>query len=160
MAYEFGGYGAIAWLAPPRGWLGAARAAVSARTGGSSPEPYASLNLGRMTQDDPARVAENDRRWRDALRLPDGIARARLEHGSRCLVADSPGVYEACDGLLTSARGLPLWITVADCYPVFLVAAVGVDADGLEEVCLLGADIPHLETLGMAEVLVDHLASC
>ncbi|HEV7717006.1 MAG TPA: laccase domain-containing protein, partial [Steroidobacteraceae bacterium] len=53
------------WAAAPR-----VRAAMTLRTGGVSAFPYDSLNLGTHVGDDPAAVAENRRRVREALSLP------------------------------------------------------------------------------------------
>ncbi len=49
--------------------LPGARVAFSTRQGGVSDGPYRSLNLGLMTDDDPARVGENHRRLADAVEL-------------------------------------------------------------------------------------------
>jgi polyphenol oxidase len=120
MGHNFGSYGEIGWVTPPQGWLRGAQAAVSLRPGGSSPPPYESLNLGRSAGDDLTRVTENERRWALALRLPGPAAMARLEHATRCVPVDAPGIYKPCDGLVTDRPNLPLWLTVADCFPLFV----------------------------------------
>ncbi len=122
MGHEFGSYGEIAWVAPPRGWLGDAQTAVSLRVSGTSPPPYGSLNLGRSAGDDPTCVSKNEQRWTAALRLRGTAAKARLEHGTRCVSVDAPGIYEPCDGLMTARQDLPLWLTIADCFPLFVAA--------------------------------------
>lgn len=122
MGHEFGSYGEIGWVGPPRGWLGGARAAVSLRAGGASPPPYQSLNLGRSAGDDPDLVSENARRWSGALGYPGPAAKARLEHGTRCVSVETPGTYDPCDGLLTARHDLPLFLTVADCIPLFVAS--------------------------------------
>ena len=96
--------------------------ALSLRSGGSSDHPFRSLNLGRSAGDDIERVEENERLWQIARGLPGPPARARLDHGTRSTRVDRPGVYGPFDALLTREFALPLWVTVADCYPVFLVA--------------------------------------
>src|SRR5262245_11673846 len=51
--------------------------AFSTRRGGVSPPPFDSLNLGRSTDDDPAAVAENRRRFLSSLDLdPERVATA------------------------------------------------------------------------------------
>lgn len=114
--------GPVGWIEPPRGWLGPARAVVSCRTGGVSGFPFGSLNLGYSAGDSASLVAENEKRFAAAVGMPGPAAKARLEHGVASRVVEAPGVYTFYDALLTSTPGLPLWITVADCLPVFLAA--------------------------------------
>jgi polyphenol oxidase len=122
MGHKIDSYGGIGWVGPPTGWFPEAHAAVSLRTGGVSRPPFGSLNLGRSAGDDLLCVAENEKRLTGALHLPDGLARARLEHGTRCVVVEAPGSYDPCDGLATSREGLPLYLTVGDCVPLFATA--------------------------------------
>lgn len=109
--------------APP--WL---CAAFTSRLGGVSSGPWAQLNLGRSTGDDPRAVQENRRRvlaatgeaWR-------WVAGARQVHGSGVALADpasswSPDQPPAADGLVATEPGVLLWLTFADCVPVFLWA--------------------------------------
>jgi len=70
------------------------------------------------------------KRWRDLLRLSgfNSVIYARQVHGTKVLVHETPdaGVHEAdetADGHVTSAVGLLVAITVADCVPVYLVDA-------------------------------------
>jgi polyphenol oxidase len=122
MGYEFGSYGEIGWIGPAKGWFDETSAAVSLRAGGVSLPPFESLNLGRMSGDDPARVAENEGRWASARGIPTPYAKARLVHGTQCITVAASGIFDSCDGLLTDRSGLPLWITVADCVPLFVQA--------------------------------------
>ncbi|HEX2391751.1 MAG TPA: polyphenol oxidase family protein [Solirubrobacterales bacterium] len=63
--------------------LGTGRAAFSTRLGGVSEAPFDRLNLGVLTDDDAAAVAENRRRLAAALGLaPERIAFARQVHGT------------------------------------------------------------------------------
>ena len=114
--------GGIRCLAPPVGWLGGASALLSLRDGGISPPPFDTLNLGRSVGDAPELVSENENRLASCFGLPGSPARARLEHGTRCMRVTQPGTYGPLDALLTNLRNLPLWLTVADCLPVYLVA--------------------------------------
>ncbi len=151
MGHGFGSDGEIRWVAAPPGLLGAARAVLSLRSGGVSERPFGTLNLGHSAGDDLARVGENERRLAAALQLPGPPARARLEHGTRCIHVDAPGTYAPCDGLLTATSGLPLWLTVADCVPVFLTA--GSDWIGLLHCGWRGT------AAGAVQVMVDALAA-
>ncbi|MDM7913984.1 MAG: laccase domain-containing protein, partial [Candidatus Eisenbacteria bacterium] len=119
--------GEISWIEPPAGWLEGARAGLSCRSGGTSESPYHSLNLGRSAGDAIESIEQNEKRFVEAMQLPQLPAKAKLEHGDRPLWVDRPGVYGWFDALLTSEPRLPLWLTVADCVPVFLAGpgAVG-----------------------------------
>jgi polyphenol oxidase len=128
----------------PAGHLGAISAAVTERCGGTSVAPFGSLNLGRSTPDLPEAVAANERRVLESLQLCDRVARLRLEHGNRCLEVSSPGLYGPADALLTTRPELILWLTVADCFPLILVAGT---------VRALG----HCGWRGVAEGLVENL---
>ncbi len=60
-----------------------ARVAFSARVGGVSAQPFDSLNLGILTDDEPRVVAENRVRLAAALGLdPKRIAIGRQVHGA------------------------------------------------------------------------------
>jgi polyphenol oxidase len=93
---------------------------MSLRIGGASPEPLG-MNLSYGVGDDPANVAENRRRFF----LPLGFTESQSAiphqcHSNNVQLVSGPGSYEACDGLVTRKKGLPLVVTVADCLPVIL----------------------------------------
>ena len=97
--------------------LPGATALFTTRRGGVSQGPYASLNLGLWTDDDPAHVHEN----RERVRQETGaqrLAQGRQVHGTRVIV-DGDGVQEA-DGQVRTARGVAAMVLVADCLPVAL----------------------------------------
>jgi YfiH family protein len=109
------------------------RVAFSTRRGGVSEGPYESLNLGILTDDDQARVAEN----RDLLAADIGVEPERVAMGWQVHGADlrewaeapsgggyaSPGAeLEKVDGHVTGVPGLGLLVLVADCLPVALIA--------------------------------------
>ncbi|HVY82899.1 MAG TPA: laccase domain-containing protein [Steroidobacteraceae bacterium] len=73
------------WPAPAR-----VRAAITLRTGGVSFAPYDTLNLGAHVGDDPAAVAENRRRVRDALHLPSEPVWLEQIHGTDVAILDEP----------------------------------------------------------------------
>ncbi len=131
----------LAWLA----WeCAGVAAAFPTRGGGVSPAPFDSLNLGLSVADAPAHVLENRRRWCDALGVPQGrLVVPGQVHGSRLAwvgeaeagrgAFGSADVLAAHDGLLTSAPGLGLCISYADCVPV-VIAARGADGPALATV--------------------------
>jgi YfiH family protein len=109
------------------------RAAFSTRAGGVSEGPYESLNLGILTDDDQARVAQN--RTLAAREL--GLEAERIAMGWQVHGADirewgappdgggyaSPGAQlERVDGHATELTDVGLLVLVADCLPVALIA--------------------------------------
>lgn len=89
------------------------------RTGGVSPAPWDSLNLGGAVGDAPARVEENWRRLEVATGL--GFARVRQVHGARVIRADEPcAAAEEADAVVSLRPGLAACVSVADCVPVLL----------------------------------------
>jgi YfiH family protein len=97
--------------------LPGAHVRFTARAGGVSDGPYAALNLGRWTDDDPAAVAENRRRAAGGRPL----AFARQVHGTRVVVADgatADDAIAAADGVVTRAAGVAALVLTADCLPV------------------------------------------
>ena len=109
------------------------RVAFSTRQDGVSEGPYESLNLGILTDDDQARVAENRTLVASGVGLdPERVAMGWQVHGADLREwgeAPSGGGYaspgaelEKVDGHLTSVRGLGLLVIVADCLPIALMA--------------------------------------
>ncbi len=91
------------------------------RVGGVSEGPYASLNLGRKSGDDPERADENRRIACAAVGADiEKLALNFQVHSSRVLPA-APGMRsEHADGLWTDEPGLPILAMSADCLPVVL----------------------------------------
>lgn len=123
-----GGVSLLSWPALAASGLDAA---VTARSGGTSSGPYATLNLSLSVGDDPACVLENRRRLAAAFGArPDGFVFARQVHGAGVRVvtgADAGrgalGLDDAVpdvDALVTQTPGLVLAILTADCVPVVL----------------------------------------
>jgi YfiH family protein len=103
--------------------LPGARAVFSTRQGGVSEGPFASLNLGKLTDDAPENVAENRIRLaRSAGMAPDAIVFGRQVHGAEIREWEGPaeGDPPEVDGHTTVQRGLAMLVFVADCYPVAL----------------------------------------
>jgi hypothetical protein len=114
----------IRWDAP--GYV----VAFTTRDGGVSEGPYASLNLGRKTDDDPERTEENRRIACVALGAdPAKLAHNYQVHGSRVVPA-VPGrrSLDEADGLWTDEPNVPLFVMTADCVPIALVRADGTPA--------------------------------
>ena len=98
----------------------------STREGGVSEGPYASLNLGRATADEPERVDENRRRLcAEAGAQPEALAMNYQHHSADVLRARAGSRGERGDGLWTEERGLPVLALAADCLPIALARANG-----------------------------------
>ena len=106
-------------------------AAVTARGGGVSSGPYATLNLSLSVGDDPARVLENRRRLAAALGAgPDGFVFASQVHGAGVRIVGEAdrgsGAFTLddaiadTDALVTMSPGVVLAILTADCVPIVL----------------------------------------
>jgi polyphenol oxidase len=106
-------------------------AAFTERTGGVSPAPYDSLNLGFGTGDQPSRVRRNRRRVAASLDVPP-FASARQVHGVRTVrvgarragagFEDPAAGLPPADVLVTAGRGIPLAVLTADCVPVVMAS--------------------------------------
>lgn len=102
-------------------------AAFTLRSGGVSAAPFDSLNLGIHVGDQEAAVAENRRRVRTQLRLPQEPAWMEQVHGTAVRDLDAPGPATgiAADVALTRRAGPVCVVQVADCLPVLLAARDG-----------------------------------
>ena len=112
---------AASWLIPDWPAPTAVRAVVTTRCHGVSRAPYASLNLGARTGDRPDHVAENRRRLRAGLNLPEEPRWLCQVHGVR-VVAGEVVTRDAtrADAVWTAHTGIVCAIQTADCLPVFL----------------------------------------
>jgi hypothetical protein len=127
--------------------LGRGRAAFSTRLGGVSEAPFDRLNLGLLTDDAAAAVAENRQRLAAALGFPpERIAFALQVHGADLLSQEGPGAWPArsfappdgkavanpadglpeADGQIVTRPGWAGLVFVADCLPVALAGPGGV----------------------------------
>jgi YfiH family protein len=115
-------------------------AAFTDRTGGVSLPPYESLNLGKTDADDPAAVAENFARLREAIGV-ERVVTCWQTHSSDVLEVDEdflsgwrpgselgaalPGQasLRKADALVTTLPRVALCVRVADCVPVLLADA-------------------------------------
>jgi len=79
------------------------------------------LNFGINTEEEDQVVSENYNHLFDHLGWKQQkIALARQVHGNRIAGVEQPGIYENCDGLVTTRPDLPLGIQVADCAAVLV----------------------------------------
>jgi YfiH family protein len=99
----------------PHGFLG--------RRGGISTGLYAGLNVGTGSDDDPAIIAENRARARDAV-LPGAILLNPYQvHSADCVTVTGPwdeSLRPHADAVVTDRPGIALGILTADCAPVLL----------------------------------------
>ncbi len=100
------------------------RHAFFTRLGGVSEGPYASLNAGFGSGDDPVRVAENRRRAMTVLGCTaDRLNTAYQVHGAEVARAEHAWARDEApraDALVTDRPGLALGVLTADCLPVLL----------------------------------------
>ena len=143
--------------------LGDARVLFTTRHGGVSEGPFASLNLGERTGDDPEAVAANHDRLRE---LAGGTALARCSqvHGREVLRRSTlpDGERPQADGIATNVPGVAALVLTADCLPVALSApgavamvhagwrglAAGVLDEGVAALRDVGAGGPVVAAIG------------
>jgi polyphenol oxidase len=107
----------ISWEPPG----GAYRVAFSTRRGGVSEGWFDSLNLGLMTHDEPANVAENRRRLCEAAGAEVArLAMNRQVHAATVHRAEAGELGRDGDGLWTDEPGVPMMKVTADCLPIAL----------------------------------------
>jgi purine-nucleoside/S-methyl-5'-thioadenosine phosphorylase / adenosine deaminase len=110
-----------------------ARAVFSSARGGVSEGPYASLNLGLLTEDAPENVAENRRRLGTFIGHPwPRLCYGRQVHGATVRRATEPPSeqrpYTHEDGQATALTDAAAIVFVADCLPVLLASEGAVAA--------------------------------
>src|SRR5438034_5882304 len=126
-------------LPPPFAWEGdhigiglpAARVLFTTRRGGVSNGPWATLNLGLWTDDDPACVSANRDRLADLFGIERGrFAQGRQVHGTgvrRVVAPPAPDEQPAdADGQATALAGVAAVALVADCLPIALAGGEAV----------------------------------
>jgi YfiH family protein len=106
------------------------RAVFTLRSGGVSAPPYDSLNLAAHVGDEARAVAENRRRLRTQLRLPEEPAWMEQVHGIDVLDLDAastaaPASSPRADAAFTRRNGRVCAVQVADCLPVLLAVRDG-----------------------------------
>lgn len=114
--------------------LAGGRVVFTTRRGGHSTGPYESLNLGRLTDDDPGAVERNRKQLETDLRVRLGYV--HQVHGGdvhrlSASTADhaTPDRVETLwrgDGLVTDERDLAPTVLTADCLPIAIIGASSV----------------------------------
>ena len=124
----------IPWL---EARLDGAVAVFSTRQGGASVGPYASLNLGWITGDEPDRVRENRLRLAGAAGFdPERTLTGFQVHGAEVVrhsrppdgapYLRAPDEPLEADGHAAAEAGIAALVLVADCLPVALAGPAGV----------------------------------
>jgi polyphenol oxidase len=94
------------------------------RTGGVSEGIFASLNCGRGSGDDRAKVEENRRRAAEALGVtPERLIGPRQCHSAKAVAVHAPWPASEppdADAVVTATPGLALGVLTADCAPILL----------------------------------------
>jgi YfiH family protein len=150
--------------------LRGARAVFTTRRGGfSAKAPYASMNLGRLTDDDPDAVDRNRASLQDKLGV--SLAHIRQVHGTavRRLATEPPPVppgrpvqLPEFDGQATALAGVAPMVLVADCLPIAVAGggavamlhagwrglAGGIVAEGVKALSELGDGGPLQAAIG------------
>jgi len=133
LRWQDGASPVLRWVGAPAG----VSVAFSGRRGGVSDGAFSSLNLGALTADQPANVAENRRRLVDAVGGEGETATMAWQvHGAdvREVTAEpSSGIFlrpgeepfPKSDGLVTSVPGRTMTLLTADCLPIAIARADG-----------------------------------
>lgn len=93
------------------------------RTGGCSPAPWASLNLGDHVGDDPQRVATN--RAELVSHLPAEPCWLRQVHGTQTVDAAQAAKNSEADAAFARQSGVVCAVMTADCLPVLFCDRAG-----------------------------------
>ena len=97
------------------------RALQTTRHGGISQEPFATLNLGHNTSDNPANVLQNRRTLCSRIGIDlSSLVMADQVHGTKVYHAIEGGHHTGYDALITDRKNVFLCIFTADCFPVLL----------------------------------------
>ena len=123
----------LRWTGAPAG----VSVGFSGRRGGVSDGPFSSLNLGALTADEPANVAENRRRVVAAV---DGdgetatmawqvhgadVREVTAEPSSGIFLRPGEEPFPKSDGLVTSVPGRTMTLLTADCLPIAIARPDG-----------------------------------
>jgi YfiH family protein len=143
--------------------LPGARAVFTTRRGGVSAGPYESLNLGILTDDDPALVQANRRSLADAFGVSPAFVRQVHENRVQVIthavpVGDDGAEPTAADGVATALPGCAPMVLAADCLPIAIagggaVAMVHAGWPGLAK-GVVGAGLAAVREVGHVAPLV------
>ncbi len=102
------------------------RAVSTARAGGASKAPYASLNLGTHVGDRTDAVNANRKLLSDHLGLTDHPRWLNQVHGNMIVSAEDVVTPVSADGSITSALQVVCAVMTADCLPILLCDNSGI----------------------------------
>lgn len=111
------------WIVPDWPAPAAVKALITTRAGGVSRGPFASMNLGLRTTDDPRAVAANRQRLRACL--PQEPKWLRQVHGADVVEADALTAAPEADASIARRPHTVCAALVADCIPVLLADRAG-----------------------------------
>ncbi len=111
------------WIVPDWPAPANVRALITTRAGGISSGPWASLNLGTRTEDDPVAVAENRNRLQK--HLPQEPKWLSQINGATVVDADTLKDAPEADASVAHRLGTVCAILIADCLPVLLTDRAG-----------------------------------
>ena len=111
------------WIVPDWPAPANVKALITTRAGGISKGPFASLNLGLRTGDDPQAVTAN--RERLSAFLPQQPKWLRQVHGPSAVEADALEGSPDADASVARRPGTVCAVLVADCIPVLLADRAG-----------------------------------
>jgi polyphenol oxidase len=116
------------WIEPdwpaPRGVRALSTLRGDARSGVSN-APYGCFNLGDRVGDDPAAVAENRRRLKEAAGLPSEPAWLSQVHGIGVADLDSSDAPGSADAAIARGSSKVCAILTADCLPIVFASDSG-----------------------------------
>jgi polyphenol oxidase len=97
---------------------------VFTRTGGVSPMPWHSLNLGGLSGDSRENIIENRKRIFSCFDLPvQSIYDVWQVHGNTVICTETPRPldkdHEKADAIFTNKTGITLFMRFADCVPLY-----------------------------------------
>lgn len=103
------------------------RHAFSTRSGGVSPPPWGTLNLGLTVGDDAASVRENRTRFLREAGLGPAVAEVHQVHRAHVVRAEEPSAVDTlreveADAVWTTHPELTVAVRTADCAPVLIAA--------------------------------------
>lgn len=111
------------WIVPEWPAPRHVHALVTSRAGGVSTGPYASMNLGLRTEDNPAAVAANRTRLLQVLpQAPRWLAQV---HGNVVVDADELSGVPQADASVARLPGTVCAIMIADCLPILITNNAG-----------------------------------
>jgi YfiH family protein len=94
--------------------------AMSMRGGNHEQNPLG-VNLSFRVDDNPTCVEQYRREFFGLVGLTSvDVAIPDQVHSAAVQIVDRGGMYDRCDALITSRRGLGLVVTIADCVPILL----------------------------------------